>query len=99
MSFDNRLKVLPKNQEFELNLFWGVQRPNALGVIYLHGITELRQKYSVCFYSFQSVRETGITGEVNGIAVYDDFAHHPTAIREKVCDQAKKSRTPLDYRF
>jgi UDP-N-acetylmuramate: L-alanyl-gamma-D-glutamyl-meso-diaminopimelate ligase len=33
--------------------------------------------------SFKNVkRRLEIRGEVNGITVYDDFAHHPTAIRE-----------------
>jgi UDP-N-acetylmuramate: L-alanyl-gamma-D-glutamyl-meso-diaminopimelate ligase len=33
--------------------------------------------------SFQSVRRRGeVRGEVNGITVIDDFAHHPTAVRE-----------------
>ena len=37
------------------------------------------------FDSFRSVRRRQeLRGEVNGIAVYDDFAHHPTAIRETV---------------
>lgn len=29
-------------------------------------------------------RRLELRGEVNGVAVYDDFAHHPTAIRETV---------------
>ena len=29
-------------------------------------------------------RRLEIRGEVNGVTVYDDFAHHPTAIRETV---------------
>ena len=33
--------------------------------------------------SFKSIRRRmEIRGEVNGIIVYDDFAHHPTAVRE-----------------
>jgi len=47
--------------------------------------------------SFQNVkRRMELRGEVNGITVYDDFAHHPTAIRttvdglrRKVGDQAR----------
>jgi UDP-N-acetylmuramate: L-alanyl-gamma-D-glutamyl-meso-diaminopimelate ligase len=35
--------------------------------------------------SFQSVkRRMEVRGEVNGITVYDDFAHHPTAIQRTV---------------
>ena len=37
------------------------------------------------FDSFKSVRRRQeLLGEVNGIAVYDDFAHHPTAVRETI---------------
>jgi UDP-N-acetylmuramate: L-alanyl-gamma-D-glutamyl-meso-diaminopimelate ligase len=33
--------------------------------------------------TFQSVRRRGeVRGEVNGVTVIDDFAHHPTAVRE-----------------
>src|SRR3546814_2627534 len=33
------------------------------------------------FASFESVkRRMELVGEVNGVHVYDDFAHHPTAI-------------------
>jgi UDP-N-acetylmuramate: L-alanyl-gamma-D-glutamyl-meso-diaminopimelate ligase len=37
------------------------------------------------FDSFKCVRRRQeLRGEVNGIAVYDDFAHHPTAVRETI---------------
>jgi len=33
--------------------------------------------------TFQSVRRRGeVRGEINGVTVIDDFAHHPTAVRE-----------------
>ncbi len=35
--------------------------------------------------SFQGVkRRQEIVGEINGITVFDDFAHHPTAVRETI---------------
>ena len=35
--------------------------------------------------SFKSVRRRQeLIGEVNGITIYDDFAHHPTAIRKTI---------------
>jgi UDP-N-acetylmuramate: L-alanyl-gamma-D-glutamyl-meso-diaminopimelate ligase len=35
--------------------------------------------------SFENVRRRlELRGEVNGVSVYDDFAHHPTAIRATV---------------
>ncbi|GIT04173.1 MAG: hypothetical protein CM1200mP28_14320 [Deltaproteobacteria bacterium] len=34
-------------------------------------------------------KAAGTRGEVNGIAVYDDFAHHPTAVGNYRSNQAK----------
>ncbi len=43
--------------------------------------------------SFKSVkRRLEVRGEVNGIVVYDDFAHHPTAVRETL--RAVRERHP-----
>jgi UDP-N-acetylmuramate: L-alanyl-gamma-D-glutamyl-meso-diaminopimelate ligase len=57
-----------------------------LGVIVLarhNGISD--KNIQAAFDSFKSVRRRQeLRGEVNGIAVYDDFAHHPTAIRETI---------------
>jgi UDP-N-acetylmuramate: L-alanyl-gamma-D-glutamyl-meso-diaminopimelate ligase len=45
--------------------------------------------------SFKSVkRRLELKGEVNGIRVYDDFAHHPTAVAETL--QAVRQRYPKD---
>jgi UDP-N-acetylmuramate: L-alanyl-gamma-D-glutamyl-meso-diaminopimelate ligase len=45
--------------------------------------------------SFKSVkRRLELKGEVNGIRVYDDFAHHPTAVAETL--QAVRQRYPND---
>src|SRR2546423_12872421 len=42
-----------------------------------------RQTISDALVSFKSVRRRcEVRGEVNGITVIDDFAHHPTAVRE-----------------
>jgi UDP-N-acetylmuramate: L-alanyl-gamma-D-glutamyl-meso-diaminopimelate ligase len=42
-----------------------------------------RQVIAEAMVSFKSVRRRGeVRGEVNGIVVIDDFAHHPTAVRE-----------------
>ena len=46
---------------------------------------------------FQGVkRRLELRGRVGGISVYDDFAHHPTAVRETIA--ALKSRLPLGDR-
>jgi UDP-N-acetylmuramate: L-alanyl-gamma-D-glutamyl-meso-diaminopimelate ligase len=43
--------------------------------------------------TFKSVkRRLEIRGEVNGVRVYDDFAHHPTAVRETLA--AVRQRNP-----
>ena len=43
--------------------------------------------------SFKSVkRRLEVRGEVNGIRVYDDFAHHPTAVQETL--RAVRERNP-----
>jgi UDP-N-acetylmuramate: L-alanyl-gamma-D-glutamyl-meso-diaminopimelate ligase len=45
--------------------------------------------------SFKSVkRRLELRGEVNGIRVYDDFAHHPTAVQETL--RAVRERYPGD---
>src|SRR5205807_9886766 len=42
-----------------------------------------RQTIANALATFQSVRRRlEVRGEVNGITVIDDFAHHPTAVRE-----------------
>ena len=42
-----------------------------------------REKITAALASFKSVRRRAeVRGEVNGITVIDDFAHHPTAVRE-----------------
>ena len=46
---------------------------------------------------FQGVkRRLELRGRVGGISVYDDFAHHPTAVRETIA--ALKSRLPVGDR-
>ena len=42
-----------------------------------------REAIADALVTFKSVRRRGeVRGEVNGITVIDDFAHHPTAVRE-----------------
>ena len=67
---------------------------NALGVIIVG--RELGIENDViqrAFSTFKSVkRRLEIRGEVNGIVVYDDFAHHPTAVYETL--RAVRERHP-----
>src|SRR5262249_56207309 len=57
---------------------------NALGVIIV--ARELGLENDVIQHAlstFKSVkRRLEVRGEVNGVRIYDDFAHHPTAVKE-----------------
>ena len=83
---DKRPGDFSQKQEFELNLAGKYNVLNAMGVITLarhNGISD--RDLQEAFDSFKCVRRRQeLRGEVNGIAVYDDFAHHPTAVRETV---------------
>ncbi len=79
---DRSIKKNPDLVKFHMKLSGTYNVRNALGVIVLarhNGIAdEIIQK---AFSSFCSVRRRQeLRGEVNGILVYDDFAHHPTAV-------------------
>ncbi len=79
-------KYSAQTQKFALRLSGAFNVLNALGVIILarhNGISD--KTTQAAFDSFKSVRRRQeLQGEANGIAVYDDFAHHPTAIRETI---------------
>ena len=83
---DKRPGEFSQKQEFELNFAGKYNVLNAMGVITLaryNGIAD--RDLQEAFDSFKCVRRRQeLRGEVNGIAVYDDFAHHPTAVRETV---------------
>ena len=57
---------------------------NALGAIVVaHRLGLSSEQIQDALRSFKNVRRRlEIRGEVRGIIVYDDFAHHPTAVRE-----------------
>jgi UDP-N-acetylmuramate: L-alanyl-gamma-D-glutamyl-meso-diaminopimelate ligase len=59
---------------------------NALGVYAACRAVGLKpDEIAAGFKSFRGVkRRQELRGEVNGIAVIDDFAHHPTAVRETI---------------
>ncbi len=83
---DKRPGKFHRKHEFELTLAGNFNILNALGVITLarhNGISD--RDIQKAFDSFKSVRRRQeLRGEVNGIAIYDDFAHHPTAVRETI---------------
>ena len=83
----SRFEVLRENQpwgEFETPLLGEFNLLNCLAVIVAAdawGIT--KEKISGALTSFQNVkRRAEVRGEERGITVIDDFAHHPTAVRE-----------------
>jgi UDP-N-acetylmuramate: L-alanyl-gamma-D-glutamyl-meso-diaminopimelate ligase len=65
---------------------------NCLGVIAAADVLGLeRQAVAEALATFKSVkRRMQVRGEVNGVTVIDDFAHHPTAVRETLRAIAQK---------
>ena len=50
-----------------------------------------RQKIAEALVTFKSVRRRlEVRGEVNGVTIIDDFAHHPTAVRETLAALRRK---------
>jgi len=77
-------KMEDKFGEFFLPLLGNHNILNAVGGIIVSDHLGLNiEQIQKGFDSFTNVkRRLEIRGEINGITVYDDFAHHPTAIRE-----------------
>ena len=77
-----------KDMTLQLSLFGDHNRANALAVYAL--ISEMNMGFSnksICkgFKSFLGIkRRQEIIGRQGGITVIDDFAHHPTAVRETI---------------
>jgi UDP-N-acetylmuramate: L-alanyl-gamma-D-glutamyl-meso-diaminopimelate ligase len=89
--------VLYRNElfgEFLLNATGCHNVLNALGaLIVAQGRGVRREEIQKAFVTFQSVkRRMDVKGEIDGILVVDDFAHHPTAIRATI--EAARLRWP-----
>ena len=71
-------------QEFRTPLIGDFNVRNCLATIVAADAWEVdREKIATGLATFQSVRRRcEVRGEVNGVTVIDDFAHHPTAVRE-----------------
>jgi UDP-N-acetylmuramate: L-alanyl-gamma-D-glutamyl-meso-diaminopimelate ligase len=71
-------------QEFETPVIGDFNVRNCLAVIAAaDGWGISRETIAGALASFKSVRRRcEVRGEVNGVTVIDDFAHHPTAVRE-----------------
>ncbi len=72
-----------KDDRFKMKVFGKHNVVNAAGVAVLGKILGLTpQQIQTAFHSFQGVRRRmELRGEAGSVSVYDDFAHHPTAIR------------------
>jgi UDP-N-acetylmuramate: L-alanyl-gamma-D-glutamyl-meso-diaminopimelate ligase len=70
--------------EFQTSLFGDFNVRNCLAVIIAADAWGVeREAITDALMTFKSVRRRcEVRGEVNGITVVDDFAHHPTAVRE-----------------
>jgi len=70
--------------KFHLNLVGELNVRNALAVVAAAKHCGLTNKeIQSAFDTFKGIkRRMEVRGTVNGITVYDDFAHHPTAVRE-----------------
>jgi UDP-N-acetylmuramate: L-alanyl-gamma-D-glutamyl-meso-diaminopimelate ligase len=67
---------------------------NALGVVVVADELKIdNDTVQRAFSTFKSVkRRLEVRGEVDGVRVYDDFAHHPTAVQETL--RAVRDRNP-----
>jgi UDP-N-acetylmuramate: L-alanyl-gamma-D-glutamyl-meso-diaminopimelate ligase len=70
--------------EFQTALIGDFNVRNCLAVIIAADAWGVeREAISHALATFKSVRRRGeVRGEINGVTVIDDFAHHPTAVRE-----------------
>ena len=74
----------PLKESYEINLFGEINVYNALGVIALLrtlGFTQENVQEGLSSY-FGVKRRFELIGQKNGVTIYDDYAHHPTAIKE-----------------
>ena len=84
--YNKAQKKFPYSQKFALKIYGLFNVLNALSVIILARHNDISDsEIQVAFNNFKSVRRRQeLRGKVRGITVYDDFAHHPTAIRETI---------------
>jgi UDP-N-acetylmuramate: L-alanyl-gamma-D-glutamyl-meso-diaminopimelate ligase len=80
--------------QFEINLAGEFNVRNAMAVIACArecGVND--DQIQEAFYSFKSAkRRMEVFGQVSGVTIVDDFAHHPTAIKETI--KGMRSRYP-----
>lgn len=87
-------KAEPIVENYQINLFGEMNVYNALGVIALLrtlGFTEEQVQDGLSSY-YGVKRRFELIGEKNGVTVFDDYAHHPTAIIETL--KAARAKYP-----
>lgn len=79
-----------------LQIFGNQNISNAAGVLKLSELLGISVKnVKEAFQKFSGIkRRQDLIGEINGIKIYDDYAHHPTAISETI--NAFKSKYPSE---
>jgi len=92
---NSRFTVLRDGSEwgrFETPLFGDFNLLNCLAVIVAADAWQVdREKIAEALLTFKNVRRRAeVRGEVGGITVIDDFAHHPTAVRETLAALRKR---------
>ena len=95
--FVARSKILKMAEEYELSIPGIHNVSNALGVVFLGKIYKIGNKFiKKTFESFQGTgRRFELVGESHGIVVYDDYAHHPTAIAATL--EALRQKYPKSF--
>lgn len=87
-------KSEPIIESYHINLFGDINVYNALGVIALLrtlGFSQEQVQDGISSY-YGVKRRFELIGENNGITIYDDYAHHPTAVLETL--KAARTKFP-----
>ncbi len=87
-------KTEPIIENYLINLFGEINVYNALGVIAMLrtlGFTQEQVQDGISSY-YGVKRRFELIGESNGVTVYDDYAHHPTAVLETL--KAARTKFP-----
>ncbi len=94
-SVDMVEKLLEKDEEYQIQLPGKMNVYNALAAIAtLRTLGFSRQNIVLDLLSFKGIkRRFEIVGVKNGITIVDDYAHHPTAVRETL-DAARLKHFP-----
>jgi UDP-N-acetylmuramate--alanine ligase len=92
IKFDDSYINQHQNIFDNLQIFGEQNVKNAGGVLKLAEVLNIpTEKVKQAFSEFRGTkRRMDLVGEAHGIKLYDDYAHHPTAIRETIAAYRKK---------